>query len=228
MRRSEDASAGVDLIAIKHFASTASDSTRRERQYSICSRRDSAAFTSNASAHRPHQPNRLLQLVLPKAGRADHACGSLLRSARDRRRVLWSAGSLSVRVSWSAPRRRPAAARPRQGLAGFSSSTSCTKERNSTRPGSPSEPSRRASRPKHTRGRQAKTQRSVCLAAAGGTPTPRAARGTILRLVEGKRRPPRPARGARNEATPIQQNAQRAEAGPWPRARSAPRARTWT
>ena len=50
--RSEDTSADVDLIASEQFASTASGSTRREPQYSTCSRR--AAFASIASAQPPN------------------------------------------------------------------------------------------------------------------------------------------------------------------------------
>ena len=50
--RSEDTSADVDLIASEQFASTASGSTRREPQYSTCSRR--AAFASIASAQPFH------------------------------------------------------------------------------------------------------------------------------------------------------------------------------
>ena len=50
--RSEDTSADVDLIASEQFASTASGSTRREPQYSTCSRR--AAFASIASAQPDH------------------------------------------------------------------------------------------------------------------------------------------------------------------------------
>ena len=50
--RSGDTSADVDLIASEQFASTASGSTRREPQYSTCSRR--AAFASIASAQPDH------------------------------------------------------------------------------------------------------------------------------------------------------------------------------
>ena len=86
MRRSEDASAGVDLIAIKHFASTASDSTRRERQYSICSRRDSAAFTSIASA----QPSAAATASCSAAPREGEAARFVAVCESASRVVLWS------------------------------------------------------------------------------------------------------------------------------------------
>ena len=79
--RSEDTSADVDLIASEQFASTASGSTRREPQYSTCSRR--AAFASIASAQPlPRLSGRRLQLVLPKAGQPPCCAGSLPCCAR--------------------------------------------------------------------------------------------------------------------------------------------------